>query len=106
VNDVRPFFGEFPDVIGSGRIPWNAEPIESREFGWEGVRDRYIADGCCPMVGCHRELVEGGCPGCGWSVLEEKLRERTPADEPDYLPTLPSVLFVDEYAPASLDDAA
>jgi len=40
------------------------------------------------------------------TLADERKVEWTPEQEPDYLPTLPLALTLDEYADANVDEAA
>jgi hypothetical protein len=91
-EEVRPFFGEHSEPVGAV-VPRSAplEPAGSIEDKWQ----RRIASGLCPRVACQTELEEGFCPRCGWSLLDEQMRERLNRVEQqdDYVETLPGALF-------------
>jgi hypothetical protein len=103
--DVRPFFGERSEPVGP--VPPREQP-QARRGTIEERRLWKIAEGLCPRPGCNTELEDDACARCGWSLLEEQLtaRVRSVEDRDDYLPTLPQALWLDEYGPANLDDAA
>lgn len=60
----------------------------------------------CPR--CHSTAVDDACDRCGWSRIEQALQGQIRAREreTDWLPTLPLALFVDEFAPADVEDEA
>lgn len=105
-DDVRPFFGEIPEVLGENTVGRRPDP-QPRTGTWEERRQWYIAENCCPRPGCHRDLDDGACPGCGWTFADEKpVPVWTPESEDDYTVTLPTQLgLVEEYAPAEVDAA-
>ena len=89
--DVRPFFGETSEPVGAPLPPLSRpEPAATIEARWQAR----IADGLCPRVACQTELEEGFCPRCGWSLLDEQMRERLRRieDRDDYVPRLPGAL--------------
>ncbi len=101
MSDVRPFFGEVAEVLGDSRHGWQAEQHDrggNVETRWQ----QRIADGLCPRVACQTELDDGFCPRCGWSLLDEQMRQRIAAKEHEPLPELPAELTIDCFAPADL----
>lgn len=93
-------------------LPRNAvtreRPTGQRTGTVDQLWEQRIAAGDCPRGSCSGSLDDGCCTLCGWSLIEHRMRTRVAVREqaPDYLPTLPGALFIDEYAPADVDEAA
>ncbi len=100
-DDVRAYWGELPEVLGDGRHGWQAE-THDRGGNVETRWQQRIAAGECPRVSCPGRLDDGACIVCGWSLLEERMRERIEAKEHGPLPELPAELTLDCFAPADL----
>src|SRR4051794_30840449 len=104
-EDVRPFFGERSEPVGP-------VPPRSRPQPWRGTiddrRQWKIAEGICPRPACNTELDDEACPRCGWSLVEERMRDRLAAREQpqddEWLPTLPLALQIDCFGPANVDE--
>lgn len=108
-EEVRPFFGDGSDPIGPPLPPLEHGP---RRGTIDQIRQWRIDEGLCPRS-CDGELDgEQCCPKCGWSLTEERARDRLRArerpvvDRDDYLPRLPGILMFDEYGPANVDEDA
>jgi hypothetical protein len=104
--DVRPYWGEQSEPAGV--VPPREQPEPVRRT-IDDRRQWKIAEGICPRPACNTELDEGACPRCGWSLVEERMRDRLRAreePEPDaeWLPTLPLALQIDCFGPANIDD--
>lgn len=91
--EVRPFFGETPGVVSG---PSFAPLVHERRGTFEQWRQCRIEDGLCPRPACHATLIEGSCPVCGWRVADERPVGWTPESEPEYVPTLPLALTLDD----------
>lgn len=104
----RAFFGETPEPVGAALAPL-IRGTHVRRGTVDELWEMRIADGECPRGSCVGKLDESDCCSlCGWSLVEHRMRERIRAkeDKPDWLPTFPGALQLDEYAPASTEDEA
>jgi len=62
-EEVRPFFGESAEVLGTGFHP---EPPAERTYSLDERRELKIASGECPMPGCAGQLdADFYCIACG-----------------------------------------
>jgi len=91
--DVRPFFGEEPEVLSA---PTPEPVLHVRRGTFEQLRQRWIEDGFCPRPACHAKVDGGVCPGCGWTLADERPVEWMPQSDENYVPTLPLALTLDD----------
>lgn len=112
-DDVRMPWGEEEEILGESSLHWyTPQPQPQRGPVDDGLDARIavsIAEGICPW--CKRDLdLDLFCSTCGLNAAAPRRRDWTPErDADDYMPRLPGAVqmqFVDEYAPASVDDEA
>ena len=64
------------------------------------IRQWRIEEGECPRGHCSGKLEDNCCTLCGWSLLEEQMRDRL--KEQQDAPELADQLPLDEFAPADV----
>jgi hypothetical protein len=98
-HNERAYFGEESAPVGAPPPP--REPPASRRGTVEQLRQWRIERGECPRASCTGSLdSEDACPVCGWSLVEEEMRDRLarkerPEDRDDWLETLPGALMLE-----------
>lgn len=109
MDDVRPFFGEQPEVLGESSLYWyTPQPQPRRGPVDDGLDARIavsIAEGICPW--CKRDLdLDLFCSTCGLNAAAPRQRRHTIEQTDDYVTTLPDRTLLqdaEEYSPAVVD---
>lgn len=103
--EAEGFCGFPPELVGGPDPTTTVRParVRSERSGTvDQIRQWRIDDGECPRV-CPGQLEDGCCPVCGWSLLEERMRERLEAREVAVLPE--QQIPLEEFGPAEVDAA-